>query len=178
LTGILYWIMCGRAEGHGLIRHLSICEVDLLRKVGRNDPCPCGSGRKYKTCCGIYHAGIRYPDTVEQLIRSRYTAYAIGDVNYLYRTTHPSNEAVVGKTEEQYKRETLLYCQRVDFTGLTIHSTEPEDEGGIAHGTLTARYRIAGGPEDFFTERSEFVRVDGRLLYLNGTEIETPAADD
>ena len=22
------------------------------RKVGRNDPCPCGSGRKYKKCCG------------------------------------------------------------------------------------------------------------------------------
>ena len=21
-------------------------------KVGRNDPCPCGSGRKYKQCCG------------------------------------------------------------------------------------------------------------------------------
>jgi SEC-C motif len=24
-----------------------------LQKVGRNDPCPCGSGRKYKKCCGI-----------------------------------------------------------------------------------------------------------------------------
>ena len=23
------------------------------RKVGRNDPCPCGSGKKYKKCCGI-----------------------------------------------------------------------------------------------------------------------------
>jgi len=23
------------------------------RKVGRNDPCPCGSGRKYKKCCGL-----------------------------------------------------------------------------------------------------------------------------
>ena len=22
-------------------------------KVGRNDPCPCGSGKKYKKCCGI-----------------------------------------------------------------------------------------------------------------------------
>ncbi|MFB6351310.1 MAG: SEC-C metal-binding domain-containing protein, partial [Bradymonadaceae bacterium] len=22
-----------------------------LPKVGRNDPCPCGSGRKYKKCC-------------------------------------------------------------------------------------------------------------------------------
>ncbi|MBT5063862.1 MAG: hypothetical protein HOM65_15635, partial [Verrucomicrobia bacterium] len=21
-------------------------------KVGRNDPCPCGSGKKYKQCCG------------------------------------------------------------------------------------------------------------------------------
>ena len=22
------------------------------QKVGRNDPCPCGSGKKYKKCCG------------------------------------------------------------------------------------------------------------------------------
>ena len=23
-----------------------------MPKVGRNDPCPCGSGKKYKNCCG------------------------------------------------------------------------------------------------------------------------------
>ncbi|HCC43933.1 MAG TPA: zinc chelation protein SecC [Gammaproteobacteria bacterium] len=23
-----------------------------MPKVGRNDPCPCGNGRKYKKCCG------------------------------------------------------------------------------------------------------------------------------
>ena len=23
-----------------------------VQKVGRNDPCPCGSGKKYKKCCG------------------------------------------------------------------------------------------------------------------------------
>ena len=22
------------------------------KKVGRNEPCPCGSGKKYKKCCG------------------------------------------------------------------------------------------------------------------------------
>jgi Predicted metal-binding protein related to the C-terminal domain of SecA len=22
-------------------------------KIGRNDPCPCGSGKKYKKCCGL-----------------------------------------------------------------------------------------------------------------------------
>jgi preprotein translocase subunit SecA len=26
--------------------------VKAADKVGRNDPCPCGSGRKYKHCCG------------------------------------------------------------------------------------------------------------------------------
>ena len=24
------------------------------RKIGRNEPCPCGSGKKYKKCCGFY----------------------------------------------------------------------------------------------------------------------------
>ncbi|MBN2579118.1 MAG: SEC-C domain-containing protein [Pirellulales bacterium] len=23
-----------------------------MRRVGRNDPCPCGSGKKFKRCCG------------------------------------------------------------------------------------------------------------------------------
>ncbi|MFR6395306.1 MAG: SEC-C metal-binding domain-containing protein [Oscillospiraceae bacterium] len=23
-----------------------------MQKIGRNDPCPCGSGKKYKNCCG------------------------------------------------------------------------------------------------------------------------------
>ncbi len=26
--------------------------VKVAKKVGRNDPCPCGSGKKYKNCCG------------------------------------------------------------------------------------------------------------------------------
>ena len=26
--------------------------VHAAQKIGRNDPCPCGSGKKYKNCCG------------------------------------------------------------------------------------------------------------------------------
>lgn len=26
--------------------------VRAMPKVGRNDPCPCGSGKKFKKCCG------------------------------------------------------------------------------------------------------------------------------
>ena len=28
-----------------------------VTKVGRNDPCPCGSGKKYKRCCGLNDGG-------------------------------------------------------------------------------------------------------------------------
>jgi preprotein translocase subunit SecA len=27
-------------------------KFDTTKKIGRNDPCPCGSGKKYKKCCG------------------------------------------------------------------------------------------------------------------------------
>ncbi|RLE27718.1 SEC-C domain-containing protein, partial [Candidatus Acetothermia bacterium] len=27
-------------------------KLKVKAKVGRNDPCPCGSGKKYKYCCG------------------------------------------------------------------------------------------------------------------------------
>jgi SEC-C motif-containing protein len=54
------------------------------------DKCPCGSGTAYAACCGGILAGHRAADTAEQLMRSRYTAYVVKNVDYLVRTTHPS----------------------------------------------------------------------------------------
>ena len=39
------------------------------------DLCPCGSGELYEKCCGVYHSGAAVPETPEQLMRSRYSAY-------------------------------------------------------------------------------------------------------
>ena len=41
----------------GRVRFLGALDGDILPplaevKVGRNDPCPCGSGKKFKKCCG------------------------------------------------------------------------------------------------------------------------------
>ncbi len=30
-----------------------------MEKVGRNDPCPCGSGKKYKKCCALKQTSSR-----------------------------------------------------------------------------------------------------------------------
>ena len=39
------------ADGYTLM--MTISTTMLIKKVGRNDPCPCGSGKKYKKCCGL-----------------------------------------------------------------------------------------------------------------------------
>src|ERR1700760_401987 len=47
------------AERHTLLRQLfrrATAEMSsplASRTPGRNDPCPCGSGKKYKRCCGM-----------------------------------------------------------------------------------------------------------------------------
>jgi len=33
-------------------RHFELLQTVSQRKVGRNEPCPCGSGKKFKHCCG------------------------------------------------------------------------------------------------------------------------------
>ncbi|MDD5604257.1 MAG: SEC-C metal-binding domain-containing protein, partial [Eubacteriales bacterium] len=38
------------AESHGDVSSKKTLVKNA--KVGRNDPCPCGSGKKYKKCCG------------------------------------------------------------------------------------------------------------------------------
>lgn len=34
-----------------LTRRVKTKQVESSKKIGRNDPCPCGSGKKYKKCC-------------------------------------------------------------------------------------------------------------------------------
>ena len=48
--------------------------------------CSCGSGRDYVTCCQPYVEGRAHPETPEALMRSRYTAYTMADIDYIEKT--------------------------------------------------------------------------------------------
>ncbi len=37
----------------GEAHEVMVLLAEKARTTGRNDPCPCGSGRKYKRCCGV-----------------------------------------------------------------------------------------------------------------------------
>ena len=51
--------------------------------------CPCGSGLPFAECCGPCLDGAVWPSGAEALMRSRYSAYALGRYDWLVESTHP-----------------------------------------------------------------------------------------
>ncbi len=122
-----------------------------------HEPCPCGSGKPYETCCGPYHAGEALPETAEQLMRSRYSAFVRGDSAYLLATWHSSSRPA-----------SLDLDARVKWLGLKVHATTaggPGDESGTV--SFVARHKI-GGRAFRLEETSRFVREAGRWVYVDG----------
>ena len=48
-------------------------------KIGRNDPCPCGSGKKYKNCC-LRKETMSIPDRIKQAVKESGYNEDIGNV--------------------------------------------------------------------------------------------------
>jgi SEC-C motif-containing protein len=51
--------------------------------------CPCGAGKAFDACCGRFLSGAQFAPTAEELMRSRYSAFALGQVQYLLDSWHP-----------------------------------------------------------------------------------------
>ena len=133
--------------------------------------CPCCSGKPYVNCCEPYHQGTKASKTALDLMRSRYSAYALNHVDYIIRTTHPRHPAV-SQNLQVWKEEILKFCMNTDFEKLEIvDSKELPDRA-----TVVFIAHLKQGDEDAtFTERSFFAKVDGSWLYVNGDVF--PGAD-
>jgi len=75
--------------------------------------CPCGSAKSYEHCCEPYHKNFQAP-TAEALMRSRYSAFVFGLVDYLFETTHPSHRT------NNLKEEIALTCKALAWTKLEV----------------------------------------------------------
>ncbi|WP_043484862.1 YchJ family protein [Geothrix fermentans] len=125
-------------------------------------PCPCTSKKPYDRCCGPFHTGTALPETAEALMRSRFSAYALGKVDYLISTRPEAKRA------EENRDELRQYCQSVSCVGLKIVSREKggkDDDTGVVtfHASLQAN-----GRRTLHIETSTFTREDGRWVYVDG----------
>ncbi len=97
-------------------------------------------------------------------MRSRYCAYALGLVDYIMDTTHPENDAY-SSDREQWKKELMIFSKLTQFCGLTILECIPGEESA----TVTFTAFLKQGVEDgTLTEKSTFVKEQGRWLYRDG----------
>lgn len=118
--------------------------------------CPCGSGRSLEDCCGRYHAGEPAPDA-EALMRSRYSAYALGLEDYLRTTWHSSTRPAALD---------LHTPPHPQWRGLEVKAHALQD---ARHATVefVARYKLNGRAFKLH-ETSRFENVDGRWFYVDG----------
>ena len=63
--------------------------ISAMRTPAADAPCPCGRD-VFGECCAPLLDGNSRAWTAEVLMRSRYTAFALDDTDYLWRTWHPS----------------------------------------------------------------------------------------
>ena len=122
--------------------------------------CPCGTGLSYAECCGRLHDGTATAATAEQLMRSRYSAFAVGDAGYLLATWHPATRP--GR---------LDLDDDVRWTGLDVLATAA---GSLlaAEGTVEFRaHYVRDGRAGAQHENSRFVREDGAWRYLDGVSL-------
>ena len=125
----------------------------------KSTACPCGNGT-YATCCKPYHTSKTFPDTAEKLMRSRYSAYALGEVDYLYNTTHPSER------HADLKDAIAQWAQDATFLQLSIKRTEAgtkNDKTGIVE--FVATYSEAALMQQR-QEVSLFKKVKKRWYYV------------
>ena len=94
-------------------------------------------------------------------MRSRYAAYAVGAVDHIIHTTHAASPHFDSDTN-RWNEQIRTFCQAMDFTQLTIHSSNQTDTEGQVHFTAGL---IAGNEDHSFSERSVFYKVNDSWMY-------------
>jgi SEC-C motif-containing protein len=141
----------------------------MSKKPSAPAGCPCG-GPALAACCGPYLAGEAIPPTAEALMRSRYTAYTLGNEAYLLATWHAStrpSEPIVSEEE------------RLQWLGLEVKSAlrlrqRKAESDDLNRDTVefVARFKVNGRAQRLH-EISNFVRepAEGglRWFYVDGS---------
>lgn len=130
-----------------------------MGRFSPNELCPCGSKKKYKKCCSIYHKGA-LPSTALLLMKSRYSAYVVGDSSYIIKTTHPDNPDYTTDIKS-WEASILNFSKQTNFLSLEIIDFIDGEEEAF----VTFNARLSSGN---LKEKSRFLKLHGRWFYVDG----------
>lgn len=137
--------------------------------------CPCCSGRSYEQCCEPLLLGHVRATTAEALMRSRYTAYTLAEIDYLYKTSGP-------RVRREFDAESSRkWAQSAEWKGFEILHAEGGDAADSAATIeFVARYQIDKADFEhheiatFGRVENEWRFIDGKMVNLSPERREAP----
>jgi|TARA_B110000977_G_C11065327_1_gene487596 SEC-C motif-containing protein len=135
-----------------------------------NQPCLCQSGaqspKTYDQCCRQLHSDMARALTPEQLMRSRYSAFCLGNAQYLSKTHHPSQRH---NDDDVTLAATIVNTQWHGLTIVASNQGQNQNEGYIE---FIAHYSENQQP-GLLHEKSRFVKENEQWFYIDGEIMES-----
>lgn len=133
-----------------------------------NDSCPCKSGAEYQSCC--------YPvieqqsaQTPEQLMRSRFTAFATNNSDYLQASWHADNRPQQLSLDDTTQWKHLEILDTKPNSQDILKNTQPSiNEGWVTFRAIFFEPNIESGQWQALEETSRFLREENKWLYHSG----------
>ncbi|SMF61029.1 SEC-C motif-containing protein [Alteromonadaceae bacterium Bs31] len=125
--------------------------------------CPCGSGLLYEECCEIYHLDDQQPASCspESLMRSRFSAFFKGNVDYLLATLHPAFHSGEERKKIQHALDTHTWYS------LRVLRASPTKDKQAQVEFIAFSTSNSAEPQQLH-ENSNFVFDDNRWWYTDG----------
>ncbi len=122
--------------------------------------CNCGTIKNYTDCCGMYITNSKLPQTPEELMRSRYTAYANCNIEYIAKTM--CDKALKGFNLKSVK----LWARHIKWLKLEVLDQWLISES-IGFVEFKAYY-LEENISYILHEKSEFHNKNNRWFYVDG----------
>jgi SEC-C motif-containing protein len=137
-------------------------------KFSPNDICPCGSFKKYKKCCKPFHDKITSPKTALELMKSRFSAFAVLNTDYIIFTTHENNSDYTSNLKS-WNQDIMNFSKNTKLEKLEILDFIDDEVESF----VTFRATLFQDNTDIsFIEKSRFLKVEEKWLYVDGQFID------
>ena len=137
-------------------------------KFSPNDICPCGSLKKYKKCCKPFHDKITFPKTALELMKSRFSAFAVLIADYIICTTHENNSDYISDLK-LWNQDIMNFSKNTRFERLEILDFI---EGEVESFVTFKATLFQDNTDISFIEKSRFLKVEDKWLYIDGQFID------
>jgi SEC-C motif-containing protein len=137
-------------------------------KFSPNDICPCGSLKKYKKCCKPFHDKITFPKTALELMKSRFSAFAVLIADYIIFTTHVNNSDYISYLKS-WNQDIMNFSKNTRFERLEILDFI---EGEVESFVTFKATLFQDNTDISFIEKSRFLKVEDKWLYIDGQFID------